>query len=97
MLQAHDCPGSVRFSESAIGDVPTAMGRNLPGGGKRLRLADGPLVEFMYGQESGAEALAELRMTSPRNYLRGVLAAGNPSLISGTEPDYAFPPFVSPS
>lgn len=39
-------------------------------------LANGPKVEFTHVQQSGAEALAELRKAFSRNYLRGVLAAG---------------------
>ena len=39
-------------------------------------LANGPQVKFTHVQESGAEALAELRTAFSLNYLRGVLAAG---------------------
>jgi hypothetical protein len=42
-------------------------------------LATGPKVEFTHVQESGADALTELRKTFSQNYLRGVLAAGRPA------------------
>lgn len=42
-------------------------------------LAHGPLVQFSHVQESGADALAELRKAFSQNYLRGVLAAGKPA------------------
>lgn len=59
-------------------------------------LANGPHVEFEHVQESGAEALAELRKAFSRNYLRGILAAGKPAFEASTgvacDPAWLEPP-----
>ena len=59
-------------------------------------LANGPQVQFTHVQESGAEALAELRKEFSRNYLRGMLAAGRPAFEAAIgapcEPAWLEPP-----
>ncbi len=50
-------------------------------------LAHGPQVEFTHLQESGAEALAELRKAFSQNYLRGMLAAGRPAFEAAVGAD----------
>lgn len=59
-------------------------------------LAHGPQVEFTHVQQSGADALSELRKAFSRNYLRGVLAAGKPgfeaSIGAACDPSWLEPP-----
>jgi hypothetical protein len=59
-------------------------------------LANGPQVEFTHVQESGADALSDLRKAFSRNYLRGVLAAGKPAFEASTgaacDPAWLEPP-----
>jgi hypothetical protein len=59
-------------------------------------LAHGPQVEFTHVQESGADALSEVRKAFSLNYLRGVLAAGKPafeaSIGTTCDPAWLEPP-----